>query len=337
MSLKSTTNYKSPLSHVEYYLGCDVAKYKLDVSLIDLAGNEQRHGTLNNTPEAITGLLIGLMDVYGNGTVACVVEATSIYHLPLAEAAHALGIPCLVYNPIITKSGIKATVRGKKTDRSDALVIARMGLRGEGGLYVPEVYKVAKHYARSCQKLSILCSSFNQYKQHIGGLLDGNLTDESKELLGNIEHAIMQARQQLYKELSHAAETSSAFRLLQTIPGVGPYVAASIIGEIQDMTRFRSAKQLIAFAGLDPRIIQSGKKLNSTGRLTKRGSSYLRRNVFIAANVARQHDSQLKALYEKKRVEGKTYTEATCVVSRKLLKIIRAVWLSGKDYTLPER
>lgn len=336
MSFNPKNNYQNPLSRVEYYLGCDVAKHKLDVSLVDAVGNELQHGTIENTPEAITHLLVQLTDEYGNDTIACVIEATSIYHLTLAETAHALGAPCLIYNPIITKGGIKATVRGKKTDRSDALIIARMGLRGEGSLYIPEAYKATKHYARSCQKLSILHSSFTQYKQHISGLLKGSLTDESKELLEGVKNAIIQARQQLYAELASSAATCSAFRLLQTIPGVGPYVAASVIGEIQDITRFRGAKQLIAYAGLDPKIIQSGKKLNSTGRLTKRGSSYLRRSLFIAANVARQHDPQFKALYDKKRAEGKTYTEATCVVARKLLKVIRSVWLSGTAYTLPE-
>jgi hypothetical protein len=55
------------------------------------------------------------------------------------------------------------------------------------------------------------------------------------------------------------------------------------------------------------------------------------RSLFIAANVARQHDEQFQAMYDKKRAEGKTYKEATCAVSRKLLKVVRSVWLSGKD------
>jgi hypothetical protein len=70
--------------------------------------------------------------------------------------------------------------------------------------------------------------------------------------------------------------------------------------------------------------------------LTKRGSSYLRRSAFLAANVARRYAPQFKALYDKKRAEGKTYKEANCAVARKLLKVIRSVWLNGKDYEVPE-
>jgi transposase len=110
------------------------------------------------------------------------------------------------------------------------------------------------------------------------------------------------------------------------------FVAASLIGELQTMERFSSAKQLIAYVGLDPKVRQSGTSLNTTGRLTKRGSSYLRRNMFIAANIARQHDPSFKTLYDKKRAEGKPYTVAVCVVARKLLAVSRAVWLSGQPY-----
>jgi transposase len=263
------------------------------------------------------------------------VEATGTYHYALLDAGQVAGMPTIVYNPIITKSGIKSSVRGKKTDRTDALVIARMGLRGEGRIHTPEPYMTTKHYARSCQKLSILGSSFRQYHEHITGLLGDELTPQSRELLLDIRQAITSAKAQLYYDLAVSAQ-GETFRLLQTIRGIGPYVAASLIGEIQDISRFDSAKALIAYAGLDPKVRQSGKTLNSTGKLTKRGSSYLRRSIFIAANVARQHDPQFKALYDKKRAEGKTYKEANCVVARKLLKVVRAIWLSGKDYMVPE-
>jgi transposase len=124
-------------------------------------------------------------------------------------------------------------------------------------------------------------------------------------------------------------------RNLQSIPGIGPYVASSLIGEIQDMSRFDTSKQLIAYVGLDPRVRQSGHSLNSTGRLTKRGSPYLRHAMFVAATVSRQHDPQFKALYDKKRAEGKCYTVAICATARKLLTVVRSVWLSGEPYALP--
>lgn len=321
----------SSITTADYFLGCDVSKLKLDVALVNAQGIELLSDVIKNEPESIATFLLTLAGNYPNETIHCAVEATGVYHLPLAETSYAIGIPCRVYNPLITKSAIKGTIRGKKTDRTDALLIARMGLRGEGRYYTPEPFMTTKHYARSCQKLSILSSSFQHYKSHITELLDGELTPEALDVLKDIQQAIKDARKQLYKDLAVSAK-GPTFTRLQTIPGIGPYVASSIIGEIQTMGRFNTAHALVAYAGLDPRIKQSGHTLNSTGRLTKRGSSYLRRSMFIAANIARQCDPNFRALYEKKRNEGKQFTVANCVVARKLLSVVRAVWLSGKDY-----
>lgn len=317
------------------FLGCDTAKTKIDVSLVNEQGIEQWTDTVPNEAEALAGFLLTVLGhyvSYDNAvSVTGVVEATGRYHYPLLEATLAVGMPIRVYNPLLTKQGIKASVRGKKTDRADALLIARLGLRGEGRLYTPEPYMTTKLQVRSYQKLGVLSNALARHTDHLEAMSDEVLNAPVQEAFTSIQESIAAARKALYKELD-ASTKGNVFMLLQTIPGIGPYIAASLIGEIQTMERFNTAHALTAYAGLDPKIRQSGKTLNSTGRLTKRGSSYLRRSIFIAASVARQHDPNLKALYDKKRTEGKSYTVAVCVVARKLLAIVRAVWLSGKAY-----
>lgn len=316
------------------YVGFDVSKRKLDWSLITSQGIEETYGTVPNEAFMLAGLLLTLSGNYPAATLQAVVEATGTYHYPLLEAATAIGTPVRVYNPILTKQQIRTTVRGKKTDRSDAFLIARVGWSGGGRIYTPEPYLATKHFARSCQKLSVLSSSFKTYHGHLAEQLDDTLSVEASALLQGVQTAILQAKRQLYRDLAASAQ-SEDFRRLQTIPGIGPFIAASLIGEIQDIHRFPSHKQLLAYVGLDPKVRQSGSTLNSNGRLSKRGSSYLRRSMFIGAGAARQFDPQFRALYDKKRGEGKTYTVATCAVARKLVTVIYAVWASGQDYELP--
>jgi transposase len=318
---------------MRYFLGFDAAKLKLDMSLIDETSSELWHDKVTNDETMLSELLLTLADEYAvaGDTLTAVVEATGRYHTPLLDASITAGIPCKVYNPLLTKQGIKASVRGKKTDRSDALLVARMGLRGEGRLYTREPYPITKSHARSYQKLGTVDGAVSRHVTHLTAMAGDNLSETIQSVFTAIRDSIAAARKTLYKELATSAE-GLTFTRLQTIPGVGPYVAASLIGEIQTMERFRSAHCLVAYAGLDPKVRQSGKSLNSTGRLSKRGSSYLRRSIFIAANVARQHDPILKALYDKKRAEGKGYKIANIVVARKLLTIVRAVWLSEKNY-----
>lgn len=316
-----------------FFLGCDVSKAKLDVSLVDERGVEQWHDQVPNEPVAIATFLLTVTGAYPDSTIAGVVEATGILHMPFADTCVDLGMTCLAYNPIKTNQQLKASIRGKKTDRTDAIMIARIGLMGEARPYVPDHYKAVKYYARGQQKLSETAGSLKRYEAHLSTALEDELTIAAKEMLAGIQTALKEAKAQFVTDTLAVAPRELTTRL-RSIPGIGPYVAACLIGEIQDMQRFKSVKAVIAYAGLDSKIRQSGHSLNSTGRLSKRGSPHLRRAVFIAANVARQHDPNFRATYEKKRAEGKRHTVATCVVARQLLKTVRAVWLRGTPYVV---
>ena len=319
---------------MHFFLGCDVSKAKLDCCLINAQGQEVQTAIVPNDTTAITTYLLNTVGqlLSFDDELTVTVEATSIYHLTLCESAYVLGIPCMVYNPILTKQQLRSSIRSKKTDKTDALLIARIGLRGEGKAYTQDAYPLTKQYVRSYQKLSVLSSAFTLHAKHLDSQIDDGLPEAVQASFTAIQTSLDAAKQQLKLQLATSAE-SKPFHRLQTIPGIGPFVAASILGEIQDMTRFPTSKALIAYTGLDPRIRQSGTSLNRTGRLTKRGSSYLRRNIFIAAHVARRYDPAFQELYDKKRAEGKPYTVATIVVARKLLAVVRAVWLSGEDYS----
>lgn len=106
----------------------------------------------------------------------------------------------------------------------------------------------------------------------------------------------------------------------------------SILSEIGDIQRFPSSRPLIAYAGLDPKVRQSGTTLNRNTRLTKRGSPELRRSLFLAANVARMFDPELHVCYETRRKHGKSYTQSTIAVAQKLCNRIYAVLTRGTPY-----
>ena len=120
---------------------------------------------------------------------------------------------------------------------------------------------------------------------------------------------------------------------IETIPGIGPVLGAIIISEIGDISRFKNASKLVAFAGIDPTIKQSGEFLGTKNKMSKRGSPYLRRAIWLAATVASFNDPVLSAYYNKKRNEGKHHFTAVGAVARKLLYIIHAVLRNNEPYT----
>ncbi len=108
--------------------------------------------------------------------------------------------------------------------------------------------------------------------------------------------------------------------VILTIPGFGPSTGAIILGEIGDIRRFDNPKKLVAFAGIDPTMMQSGNFTGTNNRLSKKGSPYLRRAVWMSAVIASRCDPVFKAFYDKKRAEGKAHGTASGAVARKLLE-----------------
>lgn len=119
---------------------------------------------------------------------------------------------------------------------------------------------------------------------------------------------------------------------LHTIPGIGIIGAATILAEIGDISRFKNSSSLIAFAGIDPTVRQSGEFNSTHNHMSKRGSPYLRHALFLAATTCSFHNSPLNAYYKKKRDQGKHHLTATGAVARKLTTVIYAVLRDSKPY-----
>lgn len=120
---------------------------------------------------------------------------------------------------------------------------------------------------------------------------------------------------------------------LTTITGVGPTLAAVILSEIGgDIRRFSSPAKLAAYAGVDPTVKQSGDFSGSRMKMSKRGSPYLRRAIWLASTVAAFKDPAIHALYERKRAEGKDHMTVIGHICRKMISIIFAVLRDNTPY-----
>jgi transposase len=122
---------------------------------------------------------------------------------------------------------------------------------------------------------------------------------------------------------------------ITTIPGIGNTLGAVILGEIGGIGKFSHPAKLVAFAGIDASVSQSGEFEGTQNRMSKRGSPYLRRALYQASLVAvvgRNPDPVLNAFYLKKRAEGKHHSTCIGAVSRKLCYIIYAVLKENRVY-----
>lgn len=121
-------------------------------------------------------------------------------------------------------------------------------------------------------------------------------------------------------------------QVITTIPGIGNILGAIIISEIGNISRFDSASKLVAFAGLDVSVKQSGEFIGTQNKISKRGSPYLRRAIWTAASRAAFCDPVLSDYYQSLRTRGKHHLTAVGAVARKLCNIIFAVLRDNKPY-----
>jgi transposase len=121
-----------------------------------------------------------------------------------------------------------------------------------------------------------------------------------------------------------------------SIPGVGPVTCAIILGALGNVKRFTSGKAVVAYAGLDPIITQSGSSVYRMGRISKRGNKFIRKALNNAANTAIRHNPVIKQYYAQLRKRGKPHLVALTACSRKLLMIIYSVEKNQKRFFVPK-
>lgn len=121
-------------------------------------------------------------------------------------------------------------------------------------------------------------------------------------------------------------------RLLRSIPGIGQATAAVLLAEVGDITHFRSARQVAAFAGLAPRLRESGTSVRGKPRLSKVGSPRLRKCLYFPAMTALRWNPLIKALGARLTAQGKNKMLIIGAAMRKLLHLAYGVLKSGTPF-----
>jgi transposase len=138
----------------------------------------------------------------------------------------------------------------------------------------------------------------------------------------------------LENEIDALARNIDEYDLLRSIPGIGDKIAATILSEIGDIDQFEHAKKLVAFAGIDPSVHESGKFKATANKITKRGSKRFRRALFLAVQcgLRRSINRRLRDFYDRKRTAGKAHKVAIIACCNKLVHIIFALLTRSERY-----
>ena len=211
------------------------------------------------------------------------------------------------------------------------------------------VYSLLREYPTpSCYKGkhfdTIYAFACKEAKGHVNKEDIENLISHSKESVGIYNHSdallikqlsslillLEEQKKELIKEM--VSIIKEHFPNILSIPGIGGNIAAGIIGEIGEISNFHNADSLLAFAGLNPIVYESGKYSAKHTGISKKGSSYLRNALTMAARAIINNDEVFKQYYLKKREEGKSYSTAICHVRKKLVRVIHSILKNDIEY-----
>lgn len=309
------------MQYIKHYIGIDVSKNDFFACINEIDPPRK----FNNNHVGVLEFINFLKDnKYLEKNTIIGLESTGRYHLPLSIICSKHDFVVKVINPIITKRYTQSTVRGVKNDSVDSKVIRLCTIKGEGYEFKENTESmILKNLVRERYFLVRIKTLFKVKQQDIDFkemYIKSPITNVNYEMEKILSKKIYSLEQRL---ITYNVDTQ---KLLQSIPGVGKITALSMAAEVGDIKRFNSAKQLVGFIGVDPRVYESGISIKGKGYITKRGNKILRKLLFNAAMSAIQRPNMFRDFYVKKVSEGKPKKVALCAVMRKMIHVIFSVW-----------
>lgn len=325
-----------------HWVGADVAKSSFDASLVqsdqhypDTPLREIPVKTFERTFQGVHAFLSWL-DSHGvDGTdVRVVMEATGSYSTELAVwmLSQRPTLRPAIANPRHTSAFIKSMGVRNKTDRLEARALGFYGVERR-----PLAYQAPSPEQAELRSLSRYRDSLvrqrtalkNQMKEtRESTFVQKNQAKRLRLLTADIGRV----EQQMKTLVEQHEDLKRDIDLLTTIYGVAFINATTIRAELGDLRRFTLARQLSAFAGMSPRHHQSGSSIRGRSRLCKQGNSRVRQCLYLSALAAIRGNNQLHNTYQRLLDQGKPRMVAIGAIMRKLLTLMRAILISGKQY-----
>lgn len=311
-------------------VGIDIAKGSFDIATLQINDKYRTKARLPNNPKGFDALQAWL-GKHATADAWLVMEATGIYHLALAEHMYNLGYRIAVINPACISSYAKSQLQRVKTDKVDAKLIALYGQRHKDELVAWQPEHLAQRRLRALVRRLEDLKGLEQMEQNRLDVSDASVQGSIRSVIQHLEQEITATLKAIKEHIDDDPDLRGQRELLVSIDGISDKTAALIMAELANPLRFKSSRAVVAFAGLNPRLQESGKHKGHV-RISRTGSASLRAGLYMPALVAMTHNPAVKALSERLKAKGKPGKQIVCAAMRKLLHIAYGVLKSGKPF-----
>lgn len=312
------------------YVGSDVSKAGLDVLLLRGTQREGQHFT--NTPTGFAKLHGWLSRRLKPEQVHICLEASGPYGEAVAAYVYQQGYRGSVVNPARIKGYAASQLQRNKTDKLAAALIADFCRSQQPPLWTPPAPEL-----RALQQLVRHLEDLGNARQQAKNRLENPsqaapVGAHLQAQLSLLEQQIAQTRQALSDLLDQHPDLKQQADLLRSIPGLGDLTIGKLLAECRAVRAFRDVRQLVAFAGLNPRQHVSGSSIQRKPHISRTGSASLRAALYMPALVAMRYNPVLRAFADRLRARGLTGKVGVVAVRRKLLHLVFGVLKSGRPF-----
>jgi transposase len=309
-----------------HYLGIDVSKATLHGAL-EKPGEPDKalQKAVPNTPAGCQALL-DWCQRQASCTVSelhAVLEATGPYHEVALVTLSAAGVTVSLVNPKQVKDFAGSLGLTAKHDRQDARVLARFGRERQPRPWQPPA-PAYQHLQALLKRLAAVEQDLqreqNRQEKVLAGSPAAPVAASLTRTIQFLEEERDRLRQAINEHIQQDPQLQQERALLESIPGIGPTNSALLVALFQGQ-RFADAAEAAAYVGLIPTTHESGQSVRKKPHLSKRGPALIRAKLYLAAVVAKRHNPDVRALYERLVARGKSKLAALGAAMRKLVHI----------------
>jgi transposase len=310
------------------YLGLDISKATLHAALRTADGKIRRKACAN-TPSGFTAL-DAWVTRYSGGPVHACLEATGTYGEAVAVFLHDAGHRVSIVNPAAMRAYAASQLTRAKTDTVDAALIADFVATQRPLVWTPPAPEIRALQALGRRLDALLEMHTQETNRLAAGVVVVEVRASIDAVLANLDAQIVHVRQLIRDHIDRHPGLRQQRALLTTIPGIGDTTAATLLAELFDKP-YRSARQAAAFAGLVPRLHQSG-QWRGRSRLSKIGPSRLRKALYFPALTALRCNPTIRASAARLRAAGKPKMVVVGAAMRRLIHLAFGVLKTGRAY-----
>jgi transposase len=316
---------------MQYFLGIDVSKAKLDVALL-LTNDKFKSKVFANNASGFESLMQWLQFhvPQAHTSLHLCMEATGSYHEALACFLSDQAWVVSVVNPLLVKRFAEANRLRNKTDGGDAKCLALFCKSTR-----PERWEAPSIAVRALQALVARLDTLQAMRQAECNRLEvahRSVADSVQQVIDDLEKAIAKVKAQISSTIDDDPDLKQRAALLQSIPGLGDRTIPQLLAYVGRPERFKSVKALIAYAALTPLIRQSGTSLDKRRGTHPLGHQELKRAMYFPAMVAGRYNPVVAAFWAKLKAQNKPGKVIVVACMHKLLAIAYGVLRSGKPF-----